>query len=165
LDGLPVSQQIINPQPLNQNTLWLILAILLMLAIVSVTWFMYRLSHHQAANRQKQMLQSSRRGGGGAVEGRGPLGRLSSNDAERRGALGRPSSNDALPSQKDQQEALLQELLDLDKAYESGTIKKSEYEQRRTRKKAELRNLMSKDVVEQSATMKKTARSSGKGAT
>ena len=163
LDGLPVSQQIINPQPLNQNTLWLILAILLMLAIVSVTWFMYRLSHHQAANRQKQMLQSSRRGGGGAVEGRGPLGRLSSNDAERRGALGRPSSNDALPSQKDQQEALLQELLDLDKAYESGTIKKSQYEQRRTRKKAELRNLMSKDVVEQSATMKKTARSSGKG--
>jgi len=164
LDGLPVSQQIINPQPLNQNTLWIILAILLMLAIVSVTWFMYRLSLRQVATRPKQMLQTSRRGGSGAVEGWGPLGRPSSNDAEVQGPLGRLSSKDAQPSQNDQQETLLQELLNLDKAYESGTIKKSEYVQRRTRKKAELRNLMSKDA-EQSATMKKTARSSGKGAT
>ena len=151
LDGLPVSQQTPNPQPLNQNTLWIILAILLMLAIVSVTWFMYRLSRRQATTRQKQMLQTSRRGGSGV--------------AKRQGTLGSPSSNDALPSQNDQQEALLQELLDLDKAYESGTIKKSEYEQRRTRTKVELRNLMSKDLVEQSTTMKKTARGSGKGAT
>ncbi len=165
LDGLPVSQPIINPQPLNQNTLWIILAILLMLAIVSVTWFMYRLSHRQAVTRQKQMLQTSRRGGWGGVEVLGPLGRQASDGAEVRGPQDRPSSNDALLSQKDQQEALLQELLDLDKAYESGTIKKSEYEQRRTRKKGELRSLMSKDLVEQSATVKKTAKSSGKGAT
>ncbi len=60
---------------------------------------------------------------------------------------------------------LLQELLDLDKAYEAGTIKKSEYEERRTRTKTELRSLISKDFVEESATSKKTARSSGKGAT
>ena len=151
LDGLPVSQHAANPQPLNQNTLWIILAILLMLAIVSVIWFTYRLSHRQVVSRQQRTQQTSRRGGSDVLEGRGPLGH--------------PSSSGALPSQKDQQEALLQELLDLDKAYESGTIKKSEYEQRRTKTKSEFRNLMSKDLVEQSATMKKTARSSGKGAT
>jgi hypothetical protein len=130
LDGLLVSQHAANPQPLNQNTLWIILAILFMLAIVSVTWFMYRLSRRQATTRQKQT-----------------------------------SLNDALPSQNDQQEALLQELLHLDKAYEAGTIKKSEYEERRTRTKADLRSLINKDFVEESATMKKTAKSSGKGAT
>jgi len=86
----------------------------------------------------------------------------------RRGPLGRPassSSNDAHSSQKDQQEALLHELLNLDQAYEAGTIKKAEYEERRTRTKAQLRSLMRKDLVEKSGTTKKTARSSGKGAT
>jgi hypothetical protein len=130
LDGLPVSQHAANPQPFNQNTLWIILAILFMLAIVSVTWFMYRLSRRQATTRQKQT-----------------------------------SLNYAHPSQRDQQEALLQELLNLDKAFEAGTIKKTQYEERRTRTKAELRSLMSKDLVEKPATSQKTARSSGKGVT
>jgi hypothetical protein len=154
LDGLPVSQPAANPQPLNQNTLWFILALLLMLAIVSVTWFIYRLSRRQAPFRQKQTTQTSRRDGSGVEVGKGPLGRPASS-----------SSNDAHPSQEVQQEALLQELLNLDKAYEAGTIKKVEYEERRTRTKTVLRSLMSKDFVEKSGTTKKTARSSGKGAT
>jgi hypothetical protein len=133
LDGLPISQHSTYPQTLNQNTLWIIFAFLFMLAIVSVTWFIYRLSRRQAITRQKQTP--------------------------------RTSSNGVLPSQTDQQEELLQELLHLDKEYESGTIKESEYNERRARTKAELRSLMSKDFVEQSATRKKTARSSSKGAT
>ena len=163
LDGLPVSQPAANPQPLNQNTHWIILALILMLAIVSVTWFIFRLSRRQARSGQKQIpqtsqtSQNSRRGGSGVDAGRGPLGRPAS--------IGiRPSSNDAHPLQKDQQESLLQELLNLDKAYEAGTIKKAEYVERRTTTKAQLRSLMSKDFVEKSATTKKTARSSGKGA-
>ena len=171
LDGLPVSQPAANPQPLNQNTLWFILALILMLAIVSLTWFIYRLSRRQTTSGQKQTPQSSqtsRRGGSGVDARRGPLGRPSSNVDAQRGPLGRPassSSNDAHPSQKDQQEALLHELLNLDQAYEAGTIKKAEYEERRTRTKAQLRSLMSKDLVEKPSTTKKTARSSGKGAT
>jgi len=171
LDGLHVSQPAANPQPLNQNTLWFILALILMLAIVSLTWFIYRLSRRQTTSGQKQTPQSSqtsRRGGSGVDARRGPLGRPASNMDARRGPLGRPassSSNDAHPSQKDQQEALLHELLNLDQAYEAGTIKKAEYEERRTRTKAQLRSLMSKDLVEKSGTTKKTARSSGKGAT
>src|SRR6266571_2301099 len=155
LDGLPVSQHAANPQPLNQNPLRIILAILFMLVIVSVTWFMYRLSRRQAMIGQKQ---TPRRGGGVVDVGWGPLGRPSSSAT-------RSFSNDALPSQKDQQEALLQALLNLDKAFEAGTIKKAEYEERRTRTKAELRSLMSNDLVERPATSKKTARSSSKGAT
>ncbi len=119
LEGLPLSQPAANPQPLNQNTLWIILALLFMLAIVTVTWFLYRLSRRQATTR---------------------------------------------PTQNDQQESLLQELLNLDTAYETGTIKKAEYEERRARTKARLRSLMSNDFVEKPATSKKTARSSSKGA-
>jgi hypothetical protein len=72
-------------------------------------------------------------------------------------------SNNAFPSQKDQQEVLLQELLNLDKAYEAGTIKKSEYDERRATTKAELRTLLSEDILDKSAKVKKAARSSGKG--
>src|SRR6266513_970021 len=79
LDGLPVSQNAANPQPLDQNTLWIILAILFMLAIVSVTWFINRLSRRQATTGQKQTPQTSERGGGGVAEGRRPLGRPSPN--------------------------------------------------------------------------------------
>ena len=151
LDGLPLSQQAASPQSLNQNTRWIILAILLMLAIVGATWLVYRFTRRQATKRQQQMSQPSRRGGGRVEEEKEPLGRP-------------VSSEDVLPSQKDQQEALFQELLYLDKAYEAGTIKKSEYDERRTRTKAELRTLLSEDIVDKSATMKKPARSSGKGA-
>jgi hypothetical protein len=150
LDGLPVSQQVANPQSLNANTRWIILAILLMLAIVGVTWLVYQLSRRQATKRQKQISQTSQR----------------SRDTvtAKSGSGDRQSSNDALPSQNDQQEALLQEMLRLDKAYEAGTIKKAEYAEQRARIKTELRSLMSKGLVEQSATVKKAAKS-GKGAT
>ncbi len=146
LEGLPLPQPAPSPSPLNQNTLWIIVALLLMLAIVSVTWFIYRLSRHQ----------TSRRGGRGVDAGRGPLGRPWWGNT-------RSSSNDPNPSSKDQQETLLQELLDLDTAYEAGTIKKTEYQERRANTKAQLRRLMENDVVAKPATPKKTARSSGKG--
>jgi hypothetical protein len=166
LDGLPETQQSTNPQSLNQNMLWIILAILFMLAIVSVTWFVYRISRRQATTSQKQTPQASRRGGGGMVEGVEPLGRpKTTNGEEGVEPLGRPmSSDDAHASQNDQQEALFQELLRLDKAYEAGTIKKSEYDEQRARTKTQLRSLMSKDLAEQPATAKKISKSSGKGA-
>jgi hypothetical protein len=121
MDGLPVSQQSANPQPLNQKMLWIILVILFMLSIVSVTWFIYRISRRQAAKSQSQTSQASRK-------------------------------------------TLLQELLQLDKAYEAGTIKKSEYDERRSRTKAELRSLMSNDLVEQPAAVKKISKRRGKEA-
>jgi hypothetical protein len=164
LEGLPLPQPAPSPSPLNQNTLWLIVALLLMLAIVSVTWFIYRLSRHQ----------TSRRGGRGVDAGRGPLGRPSSSDSRpssrggrsadaARGPKGRPSSANPYPSSNGQQEALLQELLDLDTAHEAGQIQKTEYQERRANTKAQLRSLMEHDVVAKPATSKRTARRSGKG--
>jgi hypothetical protein len=150
LDGLPVTQQAANPQSLNPNTRLIILAILLMLAIVGVTWLIYQLSRRQATKRQKQTSRTLR-------------GRRDTVTAKKISG-DRPASHSDLPSQSDQQEALLQELLRLDKAYEAGTIKKAEYAEQRARIKTELRSLMSKDLVEQSSTVKKTAKSSGKGA-
>ncbi len=96
-------------------------------------------------------------------EGREPLGRPRAANREKGSLDATVSSDEALPSYKNQQEALLQELLYLDKAHEAGTIKKSEYDERRARTKAELRTLLSEDIVDKSTTMKKTARSSGKG--
>jgi hypothetical protein len=66
-------------------------------------------------------------------------------------------------SSNGQQEALLQELLDLDTAYEAGKIKKTEYQERRANTKAQLRSLMEHDVVAKPATAKRIARRSGKG--
>ncbi len=167
LDGLPVSQQTANPQSLDQNTRWIVLAILLMLAIVGVTWLVYQISRRRITNRQKQTSRTVRRDGGSVEEVGGPLDRPKTPNEEKVAEpLGRPKPLDnAHPSQNDQQEALFQELLRLDKVYEAGTIGKSEYDERRARTKTQLRSLMSKGVVEQPATVKKTARSNGKGAT
>ncbi len=132
LEGLPVSQTAASPSPpLNQNMLWLILALILMLAIVSVTWFVYHLSRRQSPSRQIQISRSSG----------GDQSRLSA---------------------KDQQEALLKELLDLDTAYETGKIKKAEYQEHRAKTKARLRSLLSTDPVATATMSKKTAKSGGK---
>jgi len=46
-------------------------------------------------------------------------------------------------SPKDKKEVLLQELLDLDKSYEAGKLSKAVYQERRSKTKARLRNIMS----------------------
>jgi hypothetical protein len=127
LEGLPVPQTAPISSPLNHNTLWIIMALILMLAIVGVTWFIYRFSLRQAPTRQKQTPQT----------------RLSS---------------------KDQQEALIQELLDLDRMYEAGKIKQAKYQERRASIKARLRSLMGNDVIGKPSPSKKTAGTSSKGA-
>ena len=63
---------------------------------------------------------------------------------------------------QEQQEELLQELLALDKAYETGTIKKADYQERRAKMKARLRTIINAEAVEQTTTKKKAARSCGK---
>ena len=68
-------------------------------------------------------------------------------------------------AERSPQESLLQALLELDKAYEAGTIKKAEYQQRRASLKARLRVLMSAEAGEKKATAsnsKKTVNSSSK---
>ena len=64
---------------------------------------------------------------------------------------------------QEEQETLLQAMLELDKAYEAGTIKKADYQERRNSMKARLRVLMSAETGEKKATVsnsKKAANSS-----
>ena len=60
----------------------------------------------------------------------------------------RPVAKKHVSEASDRQEVLLQELLDLDTAYEAGKIKKTEYEQRRAKTKALLRSVMNSEPVE-----------------
>src|SRR5258708_22274239 len=54
LQGLPAPQNAASPAPRNQNTLWIIVAILLILAIVRVTWFVSLLSPLRPTTTPKQ---------------------------------------------------------------------------------------------------------------
>ena len=51
------------------------------------------------------------------------------------------------PSDKEKERALLQELLDLDKAFEAGKLTKKVYQERRAKTKARLRAIMREKVT------------------
>jgi hypothetical protein len=121
LNGLPVSSSAANSSSSNSSGLWMwiVVALLVMLAILGITWILYRSTRRSASTRQAH---------------RGERGGTAQRDRE--------SKKDTNQVQERQQ-ALLQELLDLDKAFEAGKIKKTEYQQRRAKTKARLRALMS----------------------
>ncbi len=106
LEGLPLPAK---PATLNAGTIWLIVALLLMVSMLVVTWFIYR-------NRRRSGSQAKDRGKGKAVA-------------------------------KDRKQALLQELLDLDTAFEAGKLSKATYQERRAKAKARLRTLMSEQEM------------------
>lgn len=102
LEGLPLPAK---PTALNAGTIWLIVALLLMLSMLALTWFVYR-------NRRRGSAQAT-----GTSKGKATV--------------------------KDRKQALLQELLDLDSAFEAGKLSKATYQERRAKAKARLRTLMS----------------------
>jgi 5-hydroxyisourate hydrolase-like protein (transthyretin family) len=146
LQGLPMPQT--PPTPLNQNNIWLIVAILLMLAILAVTLFLLRSArHHQFPPSRTQRNQTNRiqrdqhqPSKGGSI--------VPTADSS---ATGNATTND------NQQQALLQELLNLDKAFEAGKLKKSRYEQQRARTKARLRVLMSEENIKKTTSGKEVS--------
>ena len=93
-----------------------------MAVVVFVTWFLYR-SAHRPASRKKRPQQKQH--------------------------TQRQSKNVSVPPKTDKtaEQALLQELLDLDKAFEGGKITKAAYQERRAKTKARLRALMSEKVT------------------
>ncbi|HEU5228155.1 MAG TPA: hypothetical protein VFU49_10125 [Ktedonobacteraceae bacterium] len=100
LEGLPLATK---PAVLNPGNIWLIVALLLMLSLLTVTWFIYR-------NRRRVAV---------------------------------PAKDKGKATTKDRRQALLQELLDLDTAFEAGKLSKAAYQERRAKAKARLRTLMS----------------------
>ncbi|TMC80199.1 MAG: hypothetical protein E6J10_12610 [Chloroflexi bacterium] len=126
LDGLPTNTPATNSSTLNPTTSWLVVVLLIMAAILFGTWFLYR-SAHRHASRKKRPQQKQQR--------------------QHRQQQGKnvnvPAKTDKTA---DNEQVLLQELLDLDKAVEAGKITKAVYQERRAKTKARLRALMSEKV-------------------
>ena len=64
---------------------------------------------------------------------------------QRKSTAAKPQT--AQPSDKEKEQALLQELLDLDKAFEAGKLTKKVYQERRAKTKARLRTIMHQKVT------------------
>jgi hypothetical protein len=157
LQGLPAVQS--TATPVNQSNIWLPVILLLMLAVLAVTWFLYRFTRRHPR--------------GGVSDKSDPYSRprFIAGDEERIN----PARTDVAPEEtagshtgnkvtRSTQQALLQELLDLDKAYEAGELKKAAYHEQRAKTKARLRALMDEEEARSMSTnaTKKTARG-GKG--
>ncbi len=127
LAGLPTITPATNSTTLNPTASGFIIVLLIMAAILFGTWFLYRSAHHPAARKkgaqQKQQRQHRQQQGKN---------------------VNVPAKTDKTA---DNEQVLLQELLDLDKAVEAGKITKAVYQERRAKTKAHLRALMSEKVT------------------
>ncbi|MBV9711610.1 MAG: hypothetical protein JO011_11965, partial [Ktedonobacteraceae bacterium] len=102
------------------KTVWLIAGFLLLLAIIVVASALSRLRDGRGRRRK-----------GNRHAGKGDY-----NEHER--SHKKPAS-----ATKDRKDALMHELLELDKEFEAGKLSKATYQERRARIKARLRTLMS----------------------
>jgi hypothetical protein len=120
LEGLQRSATASAPSPLNTNTIWLIAILLLMLVVVAITWFIYRSNRRRMASKHQKRRGQPQKGTTATAK----------------------ATKNATTAAEERQQALLQELLDLDKAFESGKMSKTVYQERRTKTKARIRSFM-----------------------
>jgi len=154
LDGLPSVTPTSDTSSSSFNPTWLIVIVLGMLVIVGVTLSVVLRMRRRARNRLA--AQQKRRPAPAGNESSTPTRKATKTSKDTRE---RPTV------EKELQESLLAELLALDKAYETGTIKKAKYDERRATLKAQLRAVMDSDIVEKKKTpAKPAARSGGKKA-
>jgi type 1 fimbria pilin len=114
IEGLPAANAPSDVQPASFNTtiLWLAASILLMLFVLFSTWMILRRRREQAV-RSRVAAQS-----------------------------GKHSSGKILDVKDERQQELLDKLLNLDKDFEAGEIKKAAYQEQRAKVKAQLRGLL-----------------------
>lgn len=114
IGGLAQPKPADNASTVNQPALMLMVGLLIMLALLFVIWFLY----HPAPQPLLQM-QGQQANGQHSKDGQAKVDMV-----------------------QDQQQALLQKLLELDRAFEAGKIKKAIYQERRAKTKAQLHMLM-----------------------
>lgn len=124
LEGLPLSKNASAPS-FNATTIWLIVGVVLLCALVALTWFLYRSRRHTAIVAASKQSRRGRRTP------------VPPDTAKRQTSYTR----------EERQERILQELLQLDKDYEAGKLTKPVYEERRSKTKARLRTLMSEREI------------------
>jgi hypothetical protein len=132
LDGLPIINPVSSPAattPDGGNS-WLIIGIFLAMAIILlVTGLIYRSMRRPVPAKKKRPAQKQ------------PAQAPASSQQSSKVA------NAATKPDADKEQALLQELLDLDKAFEAGKMSKAVYQERRAKTKARLRALLSEKVT------------------
>ncbi|GCE25891.1 hypothetical protein KDA_13750 [Dictyobacter alpinus] len=114
IDGLTVPNANDNSPSFNAGLIWLLVGLLVVVALLVMTWFLLRARRKRQASPVKQKK-----------------------DVQKTVAEKAPEA------EAGSEQALLQELLTLDKEYEAGKINKERYEKQRNRTKARLRTLMS----------------------
>jgi hypothetical protein len=120
--GLTSPQSAAPPStPLNLGIVWLVVGLLVMIAILFVTAFIYRSQHRKTSSDRR------------AKNGKGR------HTPEKK----RASSAKTFRQAESKKDELLQELLELDKEFEAGKISKTAYQEQRGKVKARLRSLMS----------------------
>ncbi len=112
-----------------------------MLAILAVTWFLYR-ARRQPESEGK--VASNGRTAKDAKAAQRPTTHPKAASASNKTAKAAANRNGRRSnSPQEQEQALLQELLALDKSFEAGKISKAAYQEKRARTKARLRALLS----------------------
>jgi hypothetical protein len=117
-EGLPHPSS--SASPVDFKTIWLIVGFLLLLAIITTVSVLSRMRDGKDRHRKGSKHVSK------------------NNYVEREQSHKKPAS-----TTKDRKEALMHELLELDKEFESGKLSKTTYQERRARTKARLRTLIS----------------------
>ncbi len=142
IEGLPVNKALIPADnSINPVILWLIVGLLVMLAILAVTWFLYR-ARRQPESEGK--VASNGRTAKDAKAAQRPTTHPKAASASNKTAKAAANRNGRRSnSPQEQEQALLQELLALDKSFEAGKISKAAYQEKRARTKARLRALLS----------------------
>jgi hypothetical protein len=111
--------------PLNIGLVWLIVAILLMVAMLAVTWFLVRAKHLRSTILlQKGHKQTSKK----------------TTKAETMQVSNNQKSKSSIS--RDRKQDLLEQLLLLDQEYEAGKLSEIVYQERRSKTKTQLRSLM-----------------------
>ncbi len=133
LEGLPTVAPTSSTQLLNTNTIWLIVGGIILLAIIAVVGYLANL------NRRKKMASTRKKAKGKSTV---------ATSAAKNTHVGKNTKKETVPSTpKDRKEALLQELLTLDKSFEAGKLSKAAYNDRRAKAKARLRSLLNEQEV------------------
>ncbi|GAC1581064.1 MAG: hypothetical protein NVS4B1_15710 [Ktedonobacteraceae bacterium] len=122
LEGLPAATTTGTAQLLNTNTIWFVVGGLVLLAIIAIVGYLSMM------NRRKKTV----RGKGKPIASTPTAAKTMKTQKET-----------VATTPRDKKEALLQKLLALDKAFESGKLSETVYNDRRAKTKARLRSLLS----------------------
>ncbi|MBE3558026.1 MAG: carboxypeptidase regulatory-like domain-containing protein [Ktedonobacteraceae bacterium] len=146
MEGLPLPASASAPSPINMNIVWLVVGIVIMIAILFVTAFLVRLQG-RFFPAKKRSTRSSR-----ARETSSERERTKSEEKETKYDSSRQKSKNEDEEEesdgrdpKERQQALLHKILELDKTYEDGKIKKTVYQEKRAKLKAQLRRLINEE--------------------